>query len=420
MRRWLPALALVALPALAADGRRAVLVTVDDLPVAAANLHADPADRERVTAGLLDALARHKIHAVGLVIGGQVKTPADRALLERWLEAGHELGNHSFSHLDYTRTASDAYIADVERARAELASFLEVHGKTLRFFRFPFLHEGDTPDKLRAMRDYLARTKQRNLPVTYDNQDWSFERPWVEAARRGDDADLAGIADDYHAYLRISVTHHEHRGDELYGRILPQILLLHANAVGAAQWDRLFTWLESTGHRFATADDVLADAVFQEPHDYAGGAGFGLWDRLREARLAREARSDVERLLAEQSAAWNRGDVEAFCSVYVDDALFVSPSGLTRGRNEIQARYKKKYPDRAAMGTLTLEIVEFQPLSGNEVSLLGDEAPGGLHAAIATARWRLTYPDREPASGLTLLVFRRHGDAWMIVEDASM
>ena len=53
---------------------------------------------------MLDVLDRHKIHAVGLVTWSHVHSEADQRLLELWLERGHELGNHSYGHLDYTRT----------------------------------------------------------------------------------------------------------------------------------------------------------------------------------------------------------------------------------------------------------------------------------------------------------------------------
>ena len=63
-------------------------------------------------------------------------------------------------------------------------------------------------------------------------------------------------------------------------------------------------------------------------------------------------------MLQTQAAAWNRGDLEAFCSVYAADAAFASPSGLTRGRDAVLARYRTKYPDAAARGTLSFAIEE--------------------------------------------------------------
>jgi uncharacterized protein (TIGR02246 family) len=117
----------------------------------------------------------------------------------------------------------------------------------------------------------------------------------------------------------------------------------------------------------------------------------------------------VESLLAHQSAAWSRGDIEAFCSVYADDALFLSPTGLTRGRQAVIDRYKKRYPGAAAMGTLTLEVLEVRP----------DAAKDPAMASVA-ARWKIAYPGKAALEGVTLIVFRKIDGAWKIVQDASM
>lgn len=114
---------------------------------------------------------------------------------------------------------------------------------------------------------------------------------------------------------------------------------------------------------------------------------------------------EVVALIEAQAQAWSRGDIDAFCSVYADDALFVTPSGVTRGREEVRARYKAKYPDAAAMGKLTLEPID--------VREAGD-------AVTVAARWTLTYPDRPAATGHTLIVFVRREGRWLLVQDASM
>ena len=260
-------------------------------------------------------LAKHHVPAVGLVIWGNVKTAADQAILRRWLAAGHELGNHSAHHLDLTKTDAAAYIADVEEGRAgrQLPPGGEESCRktAVRFFRYPYLDEGETAAKLDAVRAALASSGQRSLPVTIDDQDWSFEKPWVEARRKGDAKAMAAIGEEYQETLRAEVRDQEERGDHALGRTLPQILLLHANEVGAAQWDRLFTWLEARGDRFASVDEVLADPVFAQDPRYLGPSGFGSWDRILAVRRAQTARADVEALLKTQSDAWNRGDLDA-------------------------------------------------------------------------------------------------------------
>jgi uncharacterized protein (TIGR02246 family) len=340
------------------------------------------------------------------------------ALLRSAAEAGHELGNHSSRHLNLTATDAGAWLDDAEQARAGLDGFLRERGRTLRFFRFPFLREGDTDAKVDAVRSWLARTGQRNVTVTIDDQDWSFEEPWVKAG--SDPAARDGVSADFLAALQLSVRQHEEAGDRLLGRRAPQVLLLHANAVGAANWDRLFTWLVETGHRFAPADEVLADPVFAELPRLAATHGFSLWQRMATVRRDEAAREGVRKLLAVQSEAWSRGDVEAFCSTYAEDATYVSPSGLTRGRQEVLERYRKRYPGREAMGTLTLDVVDMRTAWGTEVTMLGDAAPSRVHAVSVVARWTLKRAGQPDATGLTLVVLRPRGDGWEVVQDASM
>lgn len=399
---------------------RPLAITVDDLPIALGSLHPEPSDRQRITRELLAVLARHDIRAVGLVPWRNVLDDQDVALLGMWLDAGHELGNHSYSHLDYTRTDTQEFIADVERGHEQLARLLASRGASLRFFRFPMLHEGETPEKLFAMRDYLERSDQRNLPVTIDNADASFARPWVEARAAGDEAAQVAIGEEFQAPLRLAVRHHERTSDRLFEGDVPQILLLHANEIGTVEWDPLFTWLAATGHRFATVDEVLAHSAFATDQAFAGTKGYGLWDRIDTERETERARRAVTDLLILQAEAWSRGDLEVFCSVYADDAVFVSTKGLTRGRQEILDRYRRRYPDRGAMGTLSLDLLEFNPARGVEISMLGDSRPGSIHGASVVARWTLSYPDREDSTGLTLLAMRREDSRWIIVHDASM
>ena len=109
---------------------------------------------------------------------------------------------------------------------------------------------------------------------------------------------------------------------------------------------------------------------------------------------------------AGHDVAWTRGDLDAFCSVYADDATFISPSGTTRGRGAVLDRYRKKYVDKSGMGALSLDVEEVR----------SSHARG----ASAVARWTLTWPDKPKAQGLTLLVFEKTKDGWRIVQDASM
>jgi uncharacterized protein (TIGR02246 family) len=136
-----------------------------------------------------------------------------------------------------------------------------------------------------------------------------------------------------------------------------------------------------------------------------------------ESGCARKAEEAVKALLATQSAAWNRGDLEAFTAVYAEDASFLSPTGITHGRHQVLERYRLRYPDKKAMGTLTLEVQEARSFSA------GAGRSCAVQGVSVAAHWRLAYPDqpdKKTAEGSTLLVLRPRGDSWEIVQDASM
>jgi len=119
--------------------------------------------------------------------------------------------------------------------------------------------------------------------------------------------------------------------------------------------------------------------------------------------------------IGRQVEAWNRGDLEGFTAMYDEDCVFVTPDGVTRGRDAVLDRYRRRYPDRAAMGSLAIEIERATSVRGT----------GDAVVAVAIAgRWSLHYPDdgaRDTAEGWTAIVLERGEDGgWKIIQDASM
>ncbi len=112
--------------------------------------------------------------------------------------------------------------------------------------------------------------------------------------------------------------------------------------------------------------------------------------------------SEVRATITAQQAAWNRGDIDTFTKTYDPGAVFVSGDEITRGSDTILERYKKKYSDRAKMGTLTFADLEITALSEN--------------AALVLGRWSLKRANDEPHGRFTLL-FRKTPDGWRIIHD---
>ncbi len=122
--------------------------------------------------------------------------------------------------------------------------------------------------------------------------------------------------------------------------------------------------------------------------------------------------AEIEAAMADSAAGWNEGDMDRFLGIYsaAKDTSFVGSSGLIRGVAAMEERYREAYdwsqPDPAGRGELSFETQDFRPL--------------GQDFALYIGRYILTYPgDREPASGLTSLVFAREAGGWKIIADHS-
>ena len=160
----------------AAPAQREVCVTFDDLPIAGV-LRRDIASSRAITSKLLAAIEAHQVPAIGFVnedklAGAQGVDPARIGLLRLWLDAGLELGNHTYSHLDLHTHSLEAFEADVVRGEPATRDLLHERGKALRFFRHPFLHTGRTLDVKQRLETFLAARGYRIAPVTIDNDEY--------------------------------------------------------------------------------------------------------------------------------------------------------------------------------------------------------------------------------------------------------
>ncbi|MCA8955813.1 MAG: nuclear transport factor 2 family protein [Planctomycetes bacterium] len=82
-------------------------------------------------------------------------------------------------------------------------------------------------------------------------------------------------------------------------------------------------------------------------------------------------RSDVAALLERQRGAWNRGDLATFVGYYHPEMTFLGSSGLTRKPADLLEHYRRSYPDAAARGVLSFDILEVRPAGADQALVLG-------------------------------------------------
>ncbi|HEX7696271.1 MAG TPA: nuclear transport factor 2 family protein [Candidatus Acidoferrum sp.] len=112
----------------------------------------------------------------------------------------------------------------------------------------------------------------------------------------------------------------------------------------------------------------------------------------------------INDVLSAQQAAWNRGDVDAFLVGYwrSPELTFSGSSGVSRGWDGVLARYKKSYPNHAAMGQLEFSDLEFRFL--------------GPDAALVLGQWHLKRESGD-IGGVFTLVWQKFPDGWKIIHD---
>ena len=226
---------------------------------------------------ILQVLAKADAPAVGFVNAsrtcGEPATGLRDEVLEAWLDAGHDLGNHTWSHPDLERTPLAAYLEDVDRGAAPVDSLLELRGRRLVWFRHPFLHAGDTPEKKVGLAAHLAENGWKVAPVTVDNQEWVYAFVYHAALTRGDTTLAARVAEAYLDHIDDAFAYFETRSREVVGREVPQVLLLHANRLNADQMEPLLTRIRARGYRFVELAEAMEDTVYAREDAYTGRGG---------------------------------------------------------------------------------------------------------------------------------------------------
>lgn len=252
-----------------------VAVTFDDLP----NIHADlPLPVEQaITTKLLAAITAEHVPAIGFV--NEDKIEDDGAMVAQWLDAGLEIGNHTYSHMDLDASSPAQFEDDVVRGEEITRPLIESRGKKLQWFRHPYLNTGKTA----AIRDevdaFLAARGYRVAPVTIDSSEWIYDDAYDRAAWWQRPA----LRRSYLRYMQRRFAFAEASSGLVFHRNIAHILLLHASSLNADTFPQLVRLMRKRGYRFVTIDEATLDAAYATPEHWTGG-GAGWLERWGVAR----------------------------------------------------------------------------------------------------------------------------------------
>lgn len=251
-----------------------VAITVDDLPYVTFG-GASPEDGLRYAESIVSALQEHGIAATGFVIGQNIK-PETRPALQAFADAGHTIGNHSWSHPDYGTLTPDEFLDETRRTDEALSEWIDGS----RHYRFPYLRQGETEAKREAATHILTDLGYQNVPVTIDNDDWRFNAEYTEAIANGETDAAAIIAQNYLAHMQERTSYFQTLAIDELGGDVDHILLVHLNRINADHLGTLLDWYDGQGWTFVTVDEALAHPVFSTAELYEGPRGLSQIERI--------------------------------------------------------------------------------------------------------------------------------------------
>ena len=237
-----------------------VALTFDDLPV-----HGPlppGVTRVQVARSIIHSLqAAHAPPTYGFVNAKAIEEdPSSAPVLQLWRAGGFPLGNHTFSHLDLDPNSVENFEQDLVANEPTLKE--SMGNDDWHWLRFPFLHEGDTPEKHRAIGDFLAAHGYEVAQVTISFGDYAYNAPYARCRAKNDQQGIAKLEQGYLQGASQSLVQAQAAANLLFGRDIKHVMLLHVGAFQSIMLPRLLDLLNHHGFRLITLPEAQTDPAY--------------------------------------------------------------------------------------------------------------------------------------------------------------
>ncbi len=262
---------------------KTIAVTIDDLPLNIAS-RVPTSEMRSIIERLLEKIKQEKTHVTAFVNENKLEVngkrdPERAAILKLWLDAGVDLGNHTYAHKSHNQIPVSEAKEDILKGERTIKELLVAQNKKPRYFRHPFLHTGRDSVTRSTIYQFLDSLGYTVAPVTVDNAEWIFSAAYDKALVKNDSVLMKSVGQQYLSYMQSELRYFDWMSDTLFGRPIKQILLIHSNRLNSFYYPALCSMIRAEGYSFISLEEALKDEAYMSRNTFYGGGGISWLER---------------------------------------------------------------------------------------------------------------------------------------------
>ena len=271
-------------------------ITLDDLPL---NGTLPPGvTRVETTKNVLEILKKRHVPPVyGFVNAKKLEGDADGAEALKLWAAAEPVGNHTYSHMDLEQNTAEAFEREIEENEPvlELLNLELLNGEAKddwHWLRYPYLHEGDTVEKRRAVRAYLKAHGYRIAQVTLDWEDYLWNTAYARCAAKNDTKSIDWLRSSYLSTASEFLDLGREQAKLIYGHEINYVLLMHLGAFSSTILPDALDLLKKKGFKLVTLEEAENDAAYEGDPDvglHDAGTLLDQWMQVKQIKYPEHA-----------------------------------------------------------------------------------------------------------------------------------
>jgi len=291
---WGVVLLVVSIPGLAGlCAAQKLAITMDDLPLN--GLLPPGVTRSETTKNVLTILKKRHVPPVyGFINARKLEGNADGAEALKLWAAAEPVGNHTYAHMDLEPNTVEAFEREIEENEPALELLARTGGRgdEWHWFRYPYLREGDTVEKRRAIRAYLQAHGYRIAQVTLDWEDYMWNAAYARCVVKGDTKSIEWLRSSYLNTASEFLDLGRAQAKLIYGHEINYVLLMHLGAYSSTILPDALDLLKKKGFKLVTLEEAESDAAYEGDPDvglHDAGTLLDQWMQVKQIKYPEHA-----------------------------------------------------------------------------------------------------------------------------------